>query len=277
MIDVLKRRQREALRWFRSLSVNRLRADHPGPRIVASSIPKAGTHLLARCLHLFPEIEDSGLRLRGHIKHETLERRLNQVGGGCFIPLHLAFTPEREQLLGDLGFALVLIIRDPRDIVTSHYHYVTRVSKLHPLRGYYNALPDDSARLMASIRGIPGSQGRGRVRLPDIDSRCRAFLDWADYGACIVQFEKLVGPLGGGTREAQHGEIKKIAGHLNLEMDAATVEHIAENVYSHKSSTFRKGTIGDWANHMTSDHRAAFKEIAGQLLIDLGYEANDDW
>ncbi len=277
MIDIFQRRQREVGRWFRSLSVNRRRADHPGPRVVANSIPKAGTHLLTRCLHLFPEIEDSGLRIRGHVRHKALEKRLNRVGGGCFIPLHLFFTPQREQLLSDLAFAMVLITRDPRDIATSHYHYVARGARLHQLRGYYNALPDDSARLMTSILGIPESQWRERARLLDINRRCRAFLDWVDHGACLVQFEKLVGPQGGGTREAQRGEINRIAGHLNLQLDRATVDHIAANVYSRKTSTFRKGTIGDWANHMAPEHKAAFKEIAGQLLIDLGYEADDNW
>ena len=277
MIDLLQRRQRETSRWVRSLSVNRRRARHPGPRILANSIPKSGTHLLSRCLHLFPDVEDSGLRIRGRIKPKTLGKRLNQVGGGCFIPLHLAFTPEREQLLADLGFTMVLIARDPRDIAVSHFHYVARKARMHRLRAYYNSLPDDSARLMASIRGISESMGQGRVRLGDINKRCRVYLGWAKHGACVVKFEKLIGPLGGGTRQVQHGEIRRIAAHLGMALDTTTVEYIAANVYYRKSSTFRKGIVGDWMNHMTPEHKAAFKEVAGQLLIDLGYEADEDW
>ena len=277
MIDVLQRRQREMSRWYRSRGVNRRRAEHPGPRILANSIPKSGTHLLTRCLWLLPGVEDSGLRIRGRIKPETLEKRLNQVGGGCFIPLHLAFTPEREQLLSDLGFTMVLITRDPRDIAVSHFHYVARQARRHRLRAYYNSLPDDSARLMTSIRGISESKWKGHMRLGDINRRCRVHLDWVDHGACIVQFEKLIGPLGGGTRQAQHGEIRRIAAHLDMALDTATVEYIADNVYYRKSSTFRKGIVGDWMNHMTLEHKTAFKEVAGQLLIDLGYEADEDW
>jgi hypothetical protein len=92
-----------------------------------------------------------------------------------------------------------------------------------------------------------------------------------------VQFEKLVGPLGGGTRQAQYGEIRRIAAHLSIALDTDEVEDIAENVYYHRSSTFRKGIVGDWKNHMTPEHKAAFKEVAGQLLVDLGYEADEDW
>jgi hypothetical protein len=172
---------------------------------------------------------------------------------------------------------MVLIIRDPRDIIISHYHYVTRQARIHQLRAYYNALPDDSARLMTSIQGIPECQWTGRVRLRDINHRFHAFSEWADHGACVVKFEKLVGPMGGGTREAQHEEIRKIGTHLGMQLDAPTVEHIATNAFYRKSSTFRKGAIGDWANHMTPEHKAAFKEVAGQLLIDLGYEVDVDW
>lgn len=277
MIDLVQRRQRELSRLIRSLHVNRRRARSLSPRILANSIPKSGTHLLTRCLQLLPDVEDSGLRIRGRIKPETLTKRLTHVGGGCFIPLHLAFTPRREELLADLNFRMVLIIRDPRDIVVSHYHYVTRQARMHQLRAYYNALPNDSVRLMTSIQGIPESEWQGRIRLGDIDTRCRVFLEWADHGACVVKFEQLVGPLGGGTLEAQHKEIQKIAIHLGVQLDASTLEHIAGNIFYRKSSTFRKGAIGDWVNHMGIEHKAAFKEIAGQLLIDMGYEADRDW
>lgn len=277
MTDLFQRRQRELSIWIRSLLVNRQRAHHPGPRIVANSIPKSGTHLLARCLQLLPDIEDSGLRIRGRMKPQLLVRRLDRVGGGCFIPLHLVFTPKREHFLRDRGFTMILITRDPRDIAISHYHYVTKHSRHHRLHAYYNALPDDSARLMTSIQGIPESSWKGRVRLRDINRRCRAFLDWADHGACVAQFEKLVGPLGGGKSQAQHKEIQKIALHLGIQLDTSTLEHIACKVFYRKSSTFRKGAIGDWRNHMGMEHKAVFKEIAGQLLIDMGYEADGNW
>ena len=277
MTNLLQKRQRELSIWIRSLLVNRQRAHHHGPRIVANSIPKSGTHLLTRCLQLLPDVEDSGLRIRGRMKPQSLVKRLDQVGGGCFIPLHLVFTPKRERLLRHRRFTMILITRDPRDIAVSHFHYVTRQTRRHRLHAYYNALPDDPARLMTSIQGIPEFLWKGRVRLRDINRRCRVFLDWADHGACVVQFEKLVGPLGGGTLEAQHKEIQKIAIHLGIQLDTSTLEHIANNVFYRKSSTFRKGAIGDWVNHMGVEHKAVFKEIAGQLLLDMGYEADGDW
>ena len=43
------------------------------------------------------------------------------------------------------------------------------------------------------------------------------------------------------------------------------------------SVTFHKGQIGAWKTEFTENHKKLFKEIAGQLLIDLGYEKDYNW
>ncbi|MCB9846004.1 MAG: sulfotransferase [Phycisphaeraceae bacterium] len=39
----------------------------------------------------------------------------------------------------------------------------------------------------------------------------------------------------------------------------------------------RKGIVGDWRNHFTDEDRAVFKELAGETLIELGYEPDASW
>ena len=46
-----------------------------------------------------------------------------------------------------------------------------------------------------------------------------------------------------------------------------------EDSYSH----FRKGVAGDWESVFTEEDRRVFKEIAGDLLIELGYEKDNNW
>jgi len=226
---------------------------------------------------LLPGITDSGLRLRGRVHDEYLEARLKLVGGGCFMPAHVFYTDHREQILADLGFRIVLIIRDPRDIVVSHYHYVTHGSRRHQLRDYYRSLPDDAARLMTSIAGIQQPQSEPTIRLRDIDSRYRSFLTWENHGACVVKFENMVGPRGGGSYEAQRVEIRRLAEHLDVQLEESDVKRIASNIFRRASTTFRRGMIGDWKRHLAPEHRAVFRSIAGQLLVDLGYEPDQDW
>ena len=43
------------------------------------------------------------------------------------------------------------------------------------------------------------------------------------------------------------------------------------------SSHFRKGQPGDWANHFSDEHKAAFKERFNHVLVKLGYEDDDSW
>lgn len=43
------------------------------------------------------------------------------------------------------------------------------------------------------------------------------------------------------------------------------------------SSFFRKGVAGDWRNYFTSDAVVAFKSIAGDFLVEAGYEPSDNW
>ncbi|WP_413167514.1 sulfotransferase domain-containing protein [Capilliphycus salinus ALCB114379] len=46
-----------------------------------------------------------------------------------------------------------------------------------------------------------------------------------------------------------------------------------EDVKSHN----RKGVAGDWKNHFQEEHKQFFKDKYGSLLVQLGYEENNDW
>lgn len=43
------------------------------------------------------------------------------------------------------------------------------------------------------------------------------------------------------------------------------------------TAEFRKGIVGDWRNYFTNDAKQQFKSIAGELLIELGYESSMSW
>jgi hypothetical protein len=40
---------------------------------------------------------------------------------------------------------------------------------------------------------------------------------------------------------------------------------------------YRKGIAGDWKNHFSAEDRRIFKEIAGDMLVELGYEQDLSW
>jgi hypothetical protein len=44
-----------------------------------------------------------------------------------------------------------------------------------------------------------------------------------------------------------------------------------------RSSFYRKGVVGDWRETLSAEEKELFKEIAGDMLIALGYERDDGW
>jgi hypothetical protein len=40
---------------------------------------------------------------------------------------------------------------------------------------------------------------------------------------------------------------------------------------------FQEGVAGDWKNAFTEQAKQDFKAVAGDLLIELGYERDNDW
>lgn len=60
-------------------------------------------------------------------------------------------------------------------------------------------------------------------------------------------------------------------------MDVNRAEEIASELFKETTLTFRKGVAGEWKAHFNEEHKRIFKNIAGQLLIDLGYEKDFNW
>ena len=63
---------------------------------------------------------------------------------------------------------------------------------------------------------------------------------------------------------------------MNLQISDRNLIKIANDLFGGTWS-FRKGSIGSWKQYFTQEHKQAFKEVAGQLLIDLGYEKDLNW
>jgi hypothetical protein len=271
-------------------------------RIVANTIPKSGTNLLARLLTLlgFEQISEMGIRehlvagpfsparklLRARsaekvtigvvspqrIDRRWLERRLSRVPDRCFVTAHCVYSPELASLFAGERMRVVCILRDPRDVAVSQMHYIKQKTR-HPIHEAFMALPSDYERLLVTIRG----GALGMRELLSLDERYRQFLGWQDdENAIVVKFEDLVGPRGGGSAEAQRRTVERVARHVSLEPDKRMMRTVEENIFG-VSKTFRKGKIGGWRSEFSEEHVQAAREIAGPLLVKLGYEADPEW
>jgi sulfotransferase 6B1 len=288
--------QKEA---FRNLSIKAYRAGargvvfYPAPRVFVTSVPKAGSHLLITLLRRLPRMMFSGVHhaprdfrtlpasgngsdVRPEVDWDRVRRVLEGIRNGQFVTAHFPYRPRLGTMLEDLDYQTILMQRDPRDVVVSHFHYVMRSDRHYLHIRYTDVLDGWDARLMASIRGLPADgHGRGVI---SIGQRLAGYSGWLQQpNTYLSRFEILIGPNGGGTIAEQRTEIMAIAAHVGRPLEAHAADELAAKIWSPKSATFRKGSIGDWRNHFSPAHIAAFKEVAGQHLIDLGYERDLDW
>lgn len=264
----------------------------PGPRVLAMSMPKAGTHLLSRVLSLLPKMMFSGLHLsEEHVFNgpfgpatderlalDLLNRTLDQCRDGQYLTGHFPHNPQLRTEIVERQFRMMLVLRDPRDVVVSHAHYVSSL-KRHFHWPYYNQiLKTKNDRIMASIQGFSPQNCPADLGLPSIGDQISGYLPWLDDPKVTVcSFEKLVGAAGGGTEEDQRQQVEKIARAVDRFRSNQDIERISERVFSQRSRTFRRGAIGDWVNHFNDEHKQAFKEIAGESLIKMGYAQDLDW
>ena len=260
----------------------------PGPRVFANSFPKGGTHLLSSLLGHLPRMMYSGVhRAAGDflapgaavdegMDMRALRRALRSVNGGQFMTGHFPHTPGLCRELDDLGYASVVIMRDPRDILVSSQFYVQRMRDHDLHRRFTESLETTDDRLMALITGFSADEyGRGQASIGD---RLERFMGWwTAPGVLTVRFEDLVGPAGGGHADVQQRTVAEVARHAGRPLTPQSVARVAEAVWSSKSSTFRSGVAGGWREHFGAEHVAAFKRVAGHHLVRLGYEPDEAW
>jgi sulfotransferase 6B1 len=293
-------RERRLLRKMGILgytSIVRANVFLPPPRVLLNGPGKSGTHLLSDCLSLMPKMMFSGRHFAlpeflcdsvgppdpqtrqpassSPLDVKRLRKYLKRCPQGMFVTAHARFHPAFSDLVKELGFKHIILLRDPRDIAVSHASYMLR-DTLHSHHGYYTeTLKSDEERLMASIRGFEGDAGQ---YLPPIRESFGAYLPWAeDPSTLIVRFEHLIGPRGGGDADKQLAEIERIARFIERPLTRQQAAQIALKTYAKESLTFRKGQVGDWRNRFTEAHKRAFKDTAGNLLIELGYEESLNW
>jgi hypothetical protein len=257
---------------------------HGVPVLFANSFPKSGTHLLTQVLSGFPQIGpavDSGLPAIVTFAGDTGRPRptadiladINRFLPGDLAYGHLHAIPEIVDKLTQPGIVSYFILRDPRDVVISHVHYITEMEPNHIHHHHYKEdLHTFDERLRTSILGIPDPS----IPFPDIAERFDPFLGWLDAPRVLVlRYEEFI--------EDRQGVLNRIldhaiAGGFPLRKERSTaLQILSASIDPQRSPTFRSGKVGGWKSQFSVENKQLFKEIGGDLLIRLGYEKNLNW
>ena len=153
------------------------------------------------------------------------------------------------------------LVRDGRDVAVSKYFFDKEFCVNNGLTDGFHLSFDDHLYKVAR-------EWRAHVR------------SWLSAGAAPHRYEDF--------HENPQASLAKLLGALKFQ---ATPSRIEEAVTRHNKEKFRKSldsvfehntfvrkaVVGDWRNHFDRRQIRLFKEVAGDALVELGYEPDLHW
>jgi hypothetical protein len=255
---------------------------HEAPPIFGNAKPKSGSHLLLQilngftCIMPYRYVEAEPVRTiardgRRKTKEELLDD-LKRAPPGVIGWGYVDATEENASFLTEAGRVNYFIYRDPRDMLVSQVFFATDMHAGHGMHEFYNSLPDFGERLKVAITGLD----RVGLKMVSVRQRYEGVFQWLEQrNVMCIRFEDLIN-----NRDtilnSMLNEVEKTGYKIPTPREQA-LSILIEAIQPKKSHTFRSGKTSGWKNHFTEEHKILFKDVAGDLLVRLGYEKNNDW
>ena len=263
------------IRW------KRLSFDDAQP-IFGNSKPKSGSHLLVQILNGFTRImpyryvdaepirtirKDGGRRTGDDVLSDLQKVPRGVIGWG-----YVEATPENVAFLCQPGRVNYFIYRDPRDLLVSQVFFATDMYEDHAMHEFYKSLTDFNERLKVAITGIDNNG----LYMVSVKQRYEGVFKWLEQQHVMcIRFEDLIENRDV-TLNAMLDEVEKTGYKIPTPRERA-LSILRDAIQPAKSHTFRSGKTGDWRELFTEEHKKLFKDVAGDLLVQLGYEGSNDW
>jgi sulfotransferase 6B1 len=252
------------------------------PPIFGNSKPKSGSHLLLQVLAgickvaPYKYVDAEPVRTitkdgRRKTKEEIL-RELKQTPRGVIGWGYVEASPENVAFLCQPGRVNYFVYRDPRDLLVSQVFFATDMYEDHGMHAYYTSLPDFDERLKVAITGID----RDGLRMVSVKQRYEGVFQWLEQRKVLcIRFEDLINSRDA-TLNAILDEVEK-TGYAIPTPRKKALSILVEAIQPKKSRTFRSGKTGAWQEYFREEHKKLFKDVAGDLVVRLGYEKNNGW
>jgi hypothetical protein len=184
---------------------------------------------------------------------------------------------------------VIHIIRDGRDVAVSLIHHMWNHAKNEG--GIYDLEPEELEKRHAYRKGslIPPAES-----LFTKERLVRIATDWSTEVGKATQDAPTL--LRGNYTEVRYEnllerpikEVRRLLKFLGADSSEETAKRCVERAgferstnrergQEDSSSRSRKGVAGDWKETFTEEDKRVFKEAAGDLLIELGYEEDNNW
>jgi hypothetical protein len=249
------------------------------PRVFANGMAKSGSHILEQYLEGLERVTPLVLTdihpIRtydeaGQVRPpERVLRELNRLRAGDMAWGYLPAKKPYLDWLAAAGLVAYFVYRDPRDRIVSHIFFASEIHEGHAMRDYYQGIETMEQKINDTICGVPGL-------IEDIRSAYQSYLGWFEVDSVLkVRFEDLVND----KRQTVNLLLDFLLSHqVELAMGrSSVVDSLIEAMAPRHSPTFRSGQSGGWQQHFTERNKEVFKQVAGDLLLTLGYETSNDW
>jgi hypothetical protein len=252
------------------------------PPIFGNSKPKSGSHLLLQILNGFTRIMPYAYVAAEPVRtiNKDGERRtvdriaddLRHIPRGVIGWGYVEALPENVAVLSEPGRVNYFIYRDPRDMLVSQVFFATDMHEEHGMHTFYKSLPDFGERLKVAITGID----REGLKMVSVKQRYEGVFAWLEQsGVMCIRFEDLINKRDA-TLNIMLDQVEKTGYTIPTPREKA-IEILVEAIQPKKSHTFRSGKTGGWKEYFSDEHKKLFKEVAGGILVKLGYEENSNW
>jgi hypothetical protein len=280
--DQLRRTLRSPGKYAQAVFRWKRLAFNDAPPIFANAKPKSGSHLLLQIMNGFCQIlpyayvaadpirtvkANGGRRTAEAILADLKTTRPGVIGWG-----YVDATAENTAFLCQPERVNYFIYRDPRDMLVSQVFFATDMHLGHGMHAYYQSLPDFNARLKVAITGLD----QGDLHMVSVLQRYEGVFQWLAQPATLcLRFEDLINDRVASLNRMLD-QVEKTGYQVPTPREKS-LEILVEAIQPKKSKTFRSGKTGGWREHFTPEHKTLFKEVAGDLLVRLGYERDNDW
>src|SRR6266498_1134773 len=282
LLKPLRRTIRPAGKTVRAVARWKRLSFNEAPPIFGNSKPKSGSHLLLQILDGFTQImpykyvnaepirtiEKEGRRK----KQEEILDELKSIPRGVIGWGYVEATPENVAFLCKPDRVNYFIYRDPRDMLVSQVFFATDMQEEHGMHEYYNSLSDFGERLKVAITGID----RDGLYMVSVKQRYEGVFEWlGQKNVMCIRFEDLINQRDA-TLNSMLDEVEK-TGYKIPTLREKALSVLVEAIQPAKSHTFRSGKTGGWKQYFTDEHKKLFNDVAGDLLVKLGYEKSNKW
>ena len=260
--------ERRNTRWWRKLNdvikhamVHHVPGFGPG-KIVLTEHPKSGGTWVSQMLAEYLGMPSPRTRL-------PTRRR-------CVVHGHYLYVDNANDT--------IVLWRDGRDVIVSHYYYhLFHRKTTMPAWAEQQRRQLDIKDPLDIQRYLPRYIEYCCTDGPPFHMTWSSFIEtWKNRSGCLkTSYEAM--------QESPRSEMEKILRYTSehdidkVKLEACIAKYSFENVTGRKPGEenkycfVRKGVVGDWKNHFSRAAREVFDYYAGWALIELGYETDRSW